>query len=156
LEQLLDENLKSTNMKITIRHNDDYDSELTDFDEEAAAGGGKSSAKSSAKSPSNVSKQPSYIPGGGDSDCGNDEEDDDSDEKRPESCSMIKQLVKDRREQHKAAQVTHRSIRLGQLDLTIKESPGVLTRNFYEVVKNMKTSNSVINPTALFSSVCKK
>ncbi len=144
MEQLLDENLKSTSAKILIKHNDDYDSELTDYDEEVEQNSksSKGKATSSNKSLSNVSKQPNYM-----------SDDDDSDENQAETCSVTK-FVKEKKDQK--VTVTHRAIRLADLDLTLKETPGVLTRHFYEVLKSMKTSNSVINPTTLFSSVCKK
>ncbi len=148
MERLLDKNLKSDNAKFIIKHNDDYDSELTDFEEETDLQNTSKSSKGSGKVSSltkslcNVSKQPSYISG-----------DEDSDENQAETCSVAK-FVKDKKDQK--ANVTHRAVRLPDLDLTLKESPGVLTRHFYEVVKSMKTSHSVINPTTLFSSLCKK
>lgn len=52
---------------------------------------------------------------------------------------------------------THRSIRVKDLNLTLKEGPGLLTRRLHEVIKSIRSSGSgVVNPNNLFTSVCKK
>lgn len=90
--------MKSSDAKILLKQNDDYDSELTDFDEEA--------------------------------DCSKDDKKND--------------------------QQQHRSIPVKELNLVLRESPGLLTRHFQEIVNKMTTSNSCQTPNALFSAVCKK
>lgn len=99
LAELLHGNLsESLPSKLTIKHNPDYDSDLTDCDE-----------------PQLVEK---------------------TIDKKPKS---------------------HRSVQVKELNLEIKEGPGLLTRRLHEVIKSMRSSSSgVVNPNNLFASVCKK
>lgn len=59
---------------------------------------------------------------------------------------------------NKVRQQHHRSIRVKELSLILKEGPGILTRQLNEVIKTMKSPNcpSVVNPNSLFGAVCKK
>lgn len=104
LTELLRENLEGAlPYQIHIKHNPDYDSDLTDCDE------------------SQIVEKPT-----------------DSPEKKPPS-------------------KPHRSVRVKELSLEVKEGPGLLTRRLHDVIKNMRSASSgVVNPNELFKPVCEK
>ncbi|CAF0749790.1 unnamed protein product [Brachionus calyciflorus] len=114
LVDLLMDNQKSIDLKCTLKHNDDYDSELTDYDEESDV---------------NLEKKVSNL--------------DLSDDETPQSKSKDNTSY-------------HRSIPVKELHLTLRETPGILTRHLLEIIQRMNSSNTCQNPGALFSSVCKK
>lgn len=103
LAELLHENLSETlPSKFTIKHNPDYDSDLTDCDES----------------------------------------------------QLVEKTVDDKKP---PAPKSHRSVPVKELNLEIKEGPGLLTRRLHEAIKSMRSSSSgVVNPNNLFASVCKK
>lgn len=94
LQLLLKQNFETTNKRFQIKHNSDYDSEMSDNE-------------SKPRTPNSESSN---------------------------------------------------SMRVDDLMLLIKEPPGQLTKQFYDLVKSMSEAkhSTVINPDALFRSVCKK
>lgn len=119
LEELLNDLLNTANLSqfnYCVKHDFDYDSDLTEC-EEADLVENKSSNSSSSQ-----------------------ETNGDDDEKKKPSNSK-----------------SHRSMRVKELNLVIKEGPGLLTRRLHETLKSIRSTNSsVVNPNNLFTSLCKK
>jgi hypothetical protein len=146
LEHLLELNLKSTNCQYSVKHNDDYDSELTDYDEEAEYK--MKNIKTKQKSPKNVTVVDYLL---SDDENNNNKNDSDLELTGKNNKKSSKQNLKNEKSQ------THRSMRVETLNLTIKEhGQGTLIRYFYETIKQMKQSHSIISPSHLFGAVCKK
>ena len=117
-----------------IKHNDDYDSELTEHEESEDE---KEEKPMESKPNKNITKE-NYI-----SDSGNESEDELINKKN-------KIMAK------KAENIYHRSIRVDEVKLSLKESPGALGRELNELIRKMTSSWSVVNPSAVFSIVCKR
>ncbi|RMZ96213.1 ubiquitin carboxyl-terminal hydrolase 45 [Brachionus plicatilis] len=109
LADLLNENLKSIDSIYTIKHNDDFDSELSDHEDPESALDLKVSSLSLS--------------------------DDENESKKNQD---------------------QKSIKVEELNLTLKESPGHLTRHLLDIIQKMNESKSCLNPSSLFASVCKK
>lgn len=111
LRHMLAENLITENKKLTIQHNSDYDSELTDNEE------------------------------------------DDFNKKHEKNYSDDEEDSEDSGEDKKSS---HRSIRVEDLDIILKESPGIMGRQLGDTIKNMVSSRTVVNPSNLFGLICKR
>lgn len=109
LVHLLNENIQSIDSKYTIKHKEDFDSELSDSDE-AEFG---------------LNEQISSI-----------------------------NLNNEGKESNQIE--NKRSIYVKELNITLKEIPGQLTRHLLEIIQKMNSSNTCQNPSLLFGSVCKK
>lgn len=110
LVDLLNENVKSIDSKYTIKHNDDFDSELSDHED-------------------------------------------------PELTLNLKMTSLGLSEDENDKDMTNedpKSIRVKELNLILKESPGQLTKSLLDIVQKMNSSKACQNPSSLFSSVCKK
>ena len=140
---MLNENLKTLNLQLVVKHNDDFDSELTDFEEEAELGKASSikisnNNNNTNQKNKNITISSIKLDDDSDSDDTKSDFNNNSDHKKP------------------AKQESHRSIRLNELNLVLKEPPGSLTKTLFDVIKSMTSSSSTVNPNSLFSAVCKK
>ena len=135
LEELLADALKTQNSQFKIKHNDDYDSELTDYEEIDTKQNNKCKSKKETLSSSENDDEV--------------EEDDDDDDNNQVNASNNKKITK----QH----VYHRSIRVDELNLTLKEPNGVLTSHLLNTIRSITNpTNAIVNPSLLFGSLCKK
>ena len=126
IEELLSENLKSIEAKLCIKHNDDYDSELTDFEEDSTICF-KTNASNTTTNEDNDSYMPYNL-----SDFNN----------NTNSLTVPTS--------------GHRSIRLKEMHIVLNEGPGFLTRSLHELIKAMSSSSSTVNPGGFHSAFCKK
>ena len=136
-------NLKTHNLQLVVKHNDDFDSELTDFEEEAELA--KVSSIKISNNNNNTNQKNKNIT------ISSIKVDDDSDSEDTKS-----DFNNNSDHKKSAKQEAHRSIRLNELNLVLKEPPGSLTKTLFDVIKSMTSSSSTVNPNSLFSAVCKK
>ena len=87
-----------------------------------------------------------------DSEVTDQEESDESDLKKNQNNDE----QEDFRNKKKQPNRVHRSINVKELNVTLKEPPGALGRQLEDLLKTMSSTNSVVNPSALFGLVCKK
>lgn len=122
LEELLSEILTGPcPSKLSIKHHEDYDSDLTDCDE----------AEIVAEKTGDLNRTQN------------------GEESERSKKSSVTSPTKEAK--------VHRSIRVKDVDLVVREGPGLLTRRLHETIKNIRSANSnVVNPNNLFTSVCKK
>ena len=113
LRHMITENLTTENKKLLIKHNYEYDSDLTDNEIEDI----------------DKTKKAHY----GKHDSSEDSDDDSSKKKK-----------------------THRSIKVDELDVILKETPGILGKQLGDTIKNMISSRTVVNPSNLFGLICKR
>ena len=125
---MLRERQSSLDEVFFLRHNDEYDSELTEQEESDVE-----------EKPDKSITKPKYL-----------SEESDSED------SLVNGENKPNKKKTKKVEKFHRSIRVDDLKLVIKEPPGVLGRELNEVIKKMTESSSVVNPSAVFSNLCKK
>jgi hypothetical protein len=123
LLELIELSETTLNKQLHIKHDNDYDSELTDYEEE--------------------------------------EEDPMKKEKKAINGNVVVQKFSDesdtsRDENNEKDSRTHRSIRVPEIDLILKEPQGNLTKQLGVVIKNMTSANTVVNPTTLFGLLSKR
>jgi hypothetical protein len=149
---LLSENLKSNDLQLTIRHNDDYDSELTDFEEDSSfcLKSSSSETKSNIRDDEDNEENASGLNGYNDDkqmDFNNNNNNNHVSKSRSNSVTSS---------QKSNDSQTHRSIRLKDLNIVLTEPPGSLTRSLQELIKSMNTTGSTVNPSSFHSAFCKK
>ena len=145
---MLTENLKSNDLQLTIRHNDDYDSELTDFEEDSSFCLKSSETKSNIRDEEDNEENASGLNGN-------------NDDKQMDFNNNNNHVSKSRSNSVSSSQKsndsqTHRSIRLRDLNIVLTEPPGSLTRSLHELIKSMNTTGSTVNPSSFHSAFCKK
>lgn len=140
--------MKSNDLQLIIKHNDDYDSELTDFEED-----------------SNSCLKSSEVKSGNRDEAENEENacnsNFNSDNRQMDFNNNSNSISKSRSNSVASSQnsndsQTHRSIRLKDLNIVLTEAPGPLTRSLYELIKSMNTAGSTVNPSSFHSAFCKK
>ena len=130
LEELLREYSNSQEKQFVLKHNDDYDSELTDFDEDETTPNGKKDTP-----------KPDHS---------------------EESSNEIELISAKNDNENKTNGKVHRSMRLNDLTILLKEQSGATPNNSFlgkqlaDLLKNMNNSAGTVNPSVLFGSVCKK
>lgn len=126
LQELIEANAASQNKQLHIKHDSDYDSELTDYEPE------EGDPKKKPKKPANGNVGVQKL----------------SDDSDDESESSNESPDNESR--------THRSIRLPEMELILKEPQGPLTKQLGAVLKNMTSNFTVVNPTTLFGILGKR
>jgi len=111
---------------MSIEHNTEYDSELTDYEENEAIAENENDQK--YHSSDNTDRT---------------DEDEDTYECRQESDSKIS---------HKR----HRSIQVDNLRVILKEPPGIVGKQLSDVLKMMTASRSIVNPSTLLGLFSKR
>lgn len=126
IHNLIIDNSNTLNQKFTIEHNSDYDSDLTDHEED------DNNKKTISNKKNDFTR--------------NIDSDDDDDSRDGNECDDVE----------KEKTTHHRSMRVNRIDLVLKESPGLLSKQLGEVIKSLTSSRSVVNPSSFFGSICKK
>lgn len=126
LQELIEVNAASQNKQLHVKHDSDYDSELTDYEPE------EEDPKKKPKKPANGNVVIQKFS----------DESDDDDESSDENTN------KDSK--------THRSMRVPAIELILKEPQGALTKQLGAVIKNMTSAFTVVNPTTLFGILGKR
>ena len=142
LDELLNENLKSNDLQLSIKHNDDYDSELTDFEEDSSF-----CLKSSTNNADDNDKN-------NNNDVFTDKQMDFNNNSNSRSSGINGSAVSNNNDSSKSGQ--HRSIRLKDLNILLTDPPGQLIRSLHELVKSMNSSSSTVNPNNFHSAFCKR
>ena len=73
---------------------------------------------------------------------------------------LINNSQKDELNNTNSKRLLHRSVRLNELTILLKEQNGAtgsfLGKQLSDLIKNMNNNSGIVNPSLLFSSVCKK
>ena len=133
LDELLSENLKSNDFQLTIKHNDDYDSELTDFEEDSRF------CRNAINDEEEINDTKNN--GNNSDDCVDKQMDFNNNAKSNGGSDSSTQ---------------HRSLRLKELNVVLADGPGALTRSLFELINSMNSSNSTVNPSSFHSAFCKR
>jgi hypothetical protein len=131
IEELIAEALRKSNdgFSLLIKHTDEYDSELTDDDDKDDAN----------------DEQPE-----------NDGSISNTRVKSNDHNNNTKVVAATATSDRDRRQPNNRSVRVKDIELAVKDPVGQLTRSLHEIVRLMKSSNSVLSPNSLFAAVCKK